>query len=115
MDILYLIIGLLLGALVIYVILKNKENPSDKVNLSRITDLEKEKSILADRVNQMILQQKNLEETLSKERDHIIQLSASVAAKQEMVNNYLDKLQNQKSEIEDLQKKFSIEFENLSS
>ncbi len=115
MEIVFLIVGLLLGALLTYFFTKNKTNPAEKDLQLKLIELEREKSVLSDRVQQMLLQQRNLEEVLTKERNQIISLSSSLAAKQEMVNNYLDKLENQKADVENLQKKFTTEFENLSS
>lgn len=115
MEIVFLIVGLLLGALLTYFFTKNKTNPAEKDFQLKLIELEREKSVLSDRVQQMLLQQRNLEEVLTKERNQIISLSSSLAAKQEMVNNYLDKLENQKADVENLQKKFTTEFENLSS
>ncbi|MFZ7114077.1 MAG: DNA recombination protein RmuC [Bacteroidota bacterium] len=115
MEIVFLLVGLLLGAVVGYFYVRNKPSVTEKELQGRLTELEKEKSVMSDRIQQMVLQQKNSEDILSKERQQIISLSSSLAAKQEMVNNYLDKLENQKADIENLQKKFTMEFENLSS
>lgn len=115
MDIVFLVVGLLAGAIIGFFAIRSKPNVAEKEYQLKLNDLEKQNSVLSDRIQQMLLQQKNLEEILSKERAQIITLSANLAAKQEMVNNYLDKLENQKSEVENLQKKFTVEFENLSS
>ncbi|MBK7429666.1 MAG: DNA recombination protein RmuC [Bacteroidetes bacterium] len=115
MEIVFLFVGLLLGAFVTYFFIKNRPSTVEKEFQLKINDLEKEKSVFSDRIQQMLLQQRNLEEVLSKEREQIISLSSNLATKQEMVNNYLDKLENQKADIENLQKKFTMEFENLSS
>ena len=115
MEIVFLFVGLLLGAFMTYFFIKNKPSTVEKEFQLKINDLEKEKSVFSDRIQQMLLQQRNLEEVLSKEREQIISLSSNLATKQEMVNNYLDKLENQKADIENLQKKFTMEFENLSS
>ena len=86
MEIVFLIVGLLLGAVIAYFFVKNKPNAVEKELQFKITELEREKSVLTDRIQQMILQQINSDDILKKERDQIIALRSSLATKQEMVN-----------------------------
>ena len=115
MEIVFLLVGIAVGGLLIYLIVKNKISLPDPQMLSKLSELEREKSVLTDRSEQASVQLKNLERILEEERLKVVKLSAEVATKQETINNNLDRLQNQKQEVEELHTKFKIEFENLSS
>ncbi len=115
MEIVFLIVGLAVGGLFIYLIFKNKISQADPQMLLKISELEREKSVLTERSEQISAQLKNVDRVLEEERMKVVQLSADVATKQETINNNLDRLQNQKQEVQDLHTKFKIEFENLSS
>lgn len=115
MEIVFLIVGMAVGGLFIYLIFKNKISQADPQMLLKISELEREKSVLTERSEQISVQLKNVEHILEEERLKVVQLSSDVATKQETINNNLDRLQNQKQEVQDLHTKFKIEFENLSS
>jgi uncharacterized membrane-anchored protein YhcB (DUF1043 family) len=66
MEIVFLIVGLVLGAVVAYFFVKNKPNVVEKEMQTRITELEKEKSVMSDRIQQMVIQNKNQEDILKK-------------------------------------------------
>ncbi len=101
MEIIYLIFGLLIGAVVSYLFIKNK-------SASQSGKAEERNKIYEENI-------KKLESELTSERNKRIELSSSYASLQADYNNLQNKLSEQKEEIEQLQKKFTTEFENLAN
>ena len=101
MEIIYLIVGLLVGAIAAWFIASSKlKGEAGRVE-ERSTLLEKEKS--------------SLENILNSERQKIVDLNSKLSALQSDYNHLQTKLSEQKSEIEELQQKFTKEFENLAN
>ena len=101
MEIIYLIIGLIIGAVVSYLFVKNRsENQNGKAE---------ERTRIYEENN------KQLNSELTTERAKVLELNTSLASIQSDYNNLQNKLNEQKEEIEQLQKKFSTEFENLAN
>ncbi len=101
MEIIYLIIGLIIGAVVSYLFVKNKsENQTGKAE---------ERNRIYEENN------KQLNSELASERAKVIELNSSLASIQSDYNNLQNKLNEQKEEIEQLQKRFTTEFENLAN
>ena len=101
MEIIYLIIGLLIGAFVSYLLVKNKSEKQ--------TGKAEERNRIYEENN------KQLNVELTSERAKVIDLNSSLASIQSDYNNLQNKLNEQKTEIEQLQKKFTTEFENLAN
>jgi len=101
MDIVYLIVGILIGGVAAWFIASSKfKGESGRVE-ERSSILEKEKS--------------NLENTLTSERQKVIDLNSKLSALQSDYNNLQQKLAEQKAEVDELQQKFTKEFENLAN
>lgn len=101
MEIIYLIVGLLIGGAAAWFIASSKIKGQAGRIEERSEILEKEKS--------------NLENNLSSERQKVIDLNSKLSALQSDYNNLQQKLAEQKGELEDLQQKFTKEFENLAN
>ena len=101
MELIYLIVGILLGAVAVWFIAAAKfKGDAGRVE-ERSVILEKEKS--------------NLENNLSTERQKFIDLNSKLAATESDYKNLQEKLTEQKAEVEELQQKFTKEFENLAN
>ena len=101
MEILFLLIGLIIGALAIWFIASTRfKGESSRVE-ERSSILEKEKT--------------NLENNLSTERQKVIELNSNLSALQSDYKNLQQKLIEQKDEIDKLQEKFKETFENLAN
>ncbi len=101
MEIIYLIIGLIIGTVVSYLFVKNKsENQTGK---------SEERNRIYEENN------KQLNSELASERAKVMELNSSLASIQSDYNNLQNKLNEQKEEIEQLQKRFTTEFENLAN
>lgn len=107
---LYLLAGLIFGALFVYLWLKQKFNSANARLLAQLELLESNNDL-------EILQNKleNMEVKLnSKSEDYnsLVQENAILKAKSQVLE---DKLSTQKNEIENMGKKFNTEFENIAS
>lgn len=101
MEIIYLIVGLLIGAIAAWLIASSKfKGESGRVE-ERSVILEKEKL--------------NIENNLTSERQKVLELNSKLSALQSDYNNLQQKLTEQKAEVEELQQKFTKEFENLAN
>jgi DNA recombination protein RmuC len=101
MEIIYLIIGLVVGSVAAWFIASSKFKGTTGRVEERSSILEKEKL--------------NLENGLSSERQKVIDLNSKLAGLQSDYSNLQQKLSEQKAETEDLQKKFTTEFENIAN
>jgi DNA recombination protein RmuC len=131
MNILFLLTGLALGFLVGWLFYRSKGNTSqmdpeaEKLRAS-VIDLDKQKSLLEGKIEVIASQQQltftrleqeksNLEAALSEEREKVRDRDTRLAKAEEVFRGLNEKLVTQKSEVEDLQKKFATEFENVAN
>ena len=101
MEIIYLIIGILIGTLFTFFISKYKFK-------SGVSKSEERSSLL----------QKEIEKTeneLSTERDKVLKLNSELSASKTELSNLQERLDEERKEIEKLQVKFTKEFENLAN
>lgn len=94
---------------------KNKGREDQEALNLRISELDKERSVLADRVEQTLLQTENARKQNEKERQEFVQLNALLAQQETTNKNLQEKLMMQKEELENLQQRFTKEFENLAN
>ena len=120
MDILYLIIGLVIGALVSFLIFKltaskglSANESSELQNQLSIAKTELAKS--QEREKSFISDSQNLKTDMKSEREKVIGLSSKLSQVETLNSGLTEKLEEQKSEIENLQQKFIKEFENLAN
>ncbi|MGB5529298.1 MAG: DNA recombination protein RmuC, partial [Ignavibacteriaceae bacterium] len=101
MEILFLIIGLIIGAVAVWFIssFKFKGEASRVEERSRILDTDKS----------------SLQSELKNERDKSERLTSENSSLKSDYSNLQTKLDEQKAEVEELQQKFTKEFENLAN
>jgi DNA recombination protein RmuC len=100
-EIIFLIIGILIGAFAAFLIAKLKYEGSVGKTGERNSFLEEELA--------------KTEKELASEREKVIKLNSENSALNSDYRNLQEKLAEQKSEIEELQNKFAKEFENLAN
>lgn len=101
MEIIFLIIGLVIGFTAAFIAFKYKyQGGSSKLE---------ERNLLTEKA----LEQTKLE--LNAERAKVLELNSKLSASEADFSNLKQKLAEQKNEIEDLQAKFTKEFENLAN
>lgn len=101
MEIVFLIIGILIGGIATWFIASSKFKGESSRIEERSTIIEKERL--------------NLDSNLNSERQKVLDLNSKLSALQSDYNNLQQKLTEQKAEVEELQKKFTTEFENLAN
>ncbi|MHB8854885.1 MAG: DNA recombination protein RmuC [Ignavibacteriaceae bacterium] len=122
MEILFLLIGIILGAGAAWLTLKSKIEsakrilPEEVEGLNdQINNLNMEKSN-ADVRNRLFEENlKQISAELNSERAKVLQLSSENSSLKADYNNIQNKLSEQKDEIEKLQERFTKEFENLAN
>ncbi len=104
-----------IGGLLAWLFLKNKDGENQQSLNLRIAELDKDRSVLADRVQQSVLQNESVRAQNEKERLEFVNLNALLAQQETTNLNLQEKLTMQKQELEQLQQRFTKEFENLAN
>lgn len=118
MDILYLIIGLLIGFVIAFLFLKSKKTiPIEEANKlnEQINELKIEAGKFSERIRILEADKIALQSDLKNEREKSEKLTSENSSLKSDYINLQQKLLEQKSEIEELQQKFTKEFENLAN
>jgi len=115
MEIIYLLIGLLVGALVVFLWSQLKSKSSSSKWLEQKGELEIKQAQLSERISLLGSENERLKTELSKtEEENDLQMQRLAGAEVEFAN-LREKLATQKQEMEELQKKFTTEFENIAN
>jgi DNA recombination protein RmuC len=115
MQIVLLLLGVGIGVVIGWLIAKNKISQPVSGDAEKITLLDRERSVLSA---QLMDARKQVDIYKSEEksiRDRITALSAQLAESSANNKNLQEKLTSQKQELEELQKRFTKEFENLAN
>jgi len=118
MEIIYLIIGLVIGFVIAFFFFKSKKTVSiDEVNKlnEHINSLKIEASRLSERIKLFEDDKLSLQSDLKSERDKSEKLNSENSSLKSDLTNLQTKLNEQKTEVEKLQEKFTKEFENLAN
>lgn len=114
-DLIFLLIGLFIG-LIIAIIWSQVARYKIKLqSLDPLNKLENEKSVLEEKIRHIEKENQQLNERVNAERVKVSNLEIQQSAKDVEYKNIQDKLENQKKEIIELNKKFTLEFENIAS
>ncbi|MBK7379839.1 MAG: DNA recombination protein RmuC [Ignavibacteriales bacterium] len=118
MEIIYLILGLVVGFVVAYFFFKSKKTISideaNKLN-EQINSFKVEIGKLEERNSGFVKDKSNLESELQAERVKVIDLTTALSSLKSDYANLQQKLSEQKAEIEEVREKFIKEFENLAN
>ncbi len=126
MEFLYLFLGILIGGVVVYFIVSARMLSQEQTYKDEFAQLEqslredviqldKDKSVLQEKFNDRVQQYEQLLSEMDEERTKSEQLSNRLARAEVEYKSVREKLEAQKQEIEDMQKKFTMEFENIAS
>jgi DNA recombination protein RmuC len=118
MEIIFLIIGLVIGFLLAFLFLKSKKTiPIEEVNKlnDEINLLKIENGKLSERIKLLEEDKLSLQSEIKQEREKTEKLTSENSSLKSDYANLQEKLNEQKSEIEELQQKFVKEFENLAN
>ena len=118
MEIVYLIIGLVVGFVIAFLFLKSKKTiPIEEANKlnDQINSLKVEAGKLSERISLFEKDKSSLQAELKTEREKSEKLTSENSSLKSDYANLQTKLSEQKEEIEKLQEKFTKEFENLAN
>ncbi|NOU58837.1 DNA recombination protein RmuC [Marinifilum caeruleilacunae] len=126
MEYLYIGIGILKGFIIGWLVMRKKVTQQATLGreelLKQENDFIKEKSelshqlsILEERLANIKREKEEAANLLSEEREKNDKLTRSVSISATERKNLEERLENQKNELEELQKKFTTEFENIAS
>lgn len=126
MEFLYALAAFVIGAIISWLALRAR-NAREIMNVTEnfagqekqkdmlLNDMDKAKSIAEDRYRKALEDIQKLESDLKAERENAVLFQAKIAGLDTENKNVKEKLENQKSEIESIQKKFTLEFENIAN
>ncbi len=108
MEIIYLFVGLVIGALLLYFVTNNQF-------MKKHAGLESENKTL--QANEQFIKEKynELNQQMLLKDDQILDLTAKLSARSTDLTHISEKLSEQKQDVEKLQDKFRIEFKNLAN
>lgn len=117
MEYVLLVIGLLCGFGIGYFYLKSRSSDNSKEDelQRKVFELEKNTSVLEERATNVASEKAKAEEELRQEREKTEAANNRLARAEEAFRNQEEKIKNQKEELESLQKKFTLEFENIAN
>ena len=118
MEILFLIVGLLVGFVIAFLFLKSKKTiPIEEVNRlnEEFNSLKVEAGKFSERNKLLESDKTSLQSELKSEREKSEKLTSDNSSLRSDYSNLQTKLSEQKAEIEELQQKFTKEFENLAN
>ncbi len=122
MDIIYLIIGILIGGASIWFIARIKYKSQKGFSVEKSVEIQNEintlitdKKVLEEKLSGYVDNLEELKYNLQTKESSIIELSSRLSAKSSDYSNLLNKLDTQKEELSNLQDKFSVEFKNLAN
>ena len=115
MNILMLVIAIAAGIAIGFLLSRSKNQVIESDYLKKINESEKEKAALTERTAQQKMQLESVTGNLEEERKNSLEINWQVAQLKTTNENLLEKLESQKAELEDLQKKFKTEFENIAN
>jgi DNA recombination protein RmuC len=117
MDILFLFIGLVLGFGIAFLFFKGKQNvvPDTSILDSKIIGLEKDFSFAEKEKNRILSEKELLNKELISIREELNASNITIAKAREAFKSQEEKFTTLKSELENVHKKYTTEFENIAN
>jgi len=122
MEVVFLFIGILIGAVAAWLFLKGKLSQKNPINEQEIEGLKievNERSIsikvAEEKINGLTVDLEKVNNQLKEKEGHILKLTRDLTAKTSDYGHLSEKLKEQKEELEGIREKFTIEFKNLAN
>lgn len=119
MDILFLAIGLLVGAAAVYFVFRNRKAEVDTGELDNLRaqnlQLQTNGSRLEEGNKQLSEQLQETKAELRQSQEKVTDLSGQLSARQSDLRNLNERLEEQKKEIAEMQLKLTTEFKNIAN
>jgi len=113
--IIFLIVGLLAGALIAWFIAKSKFNSPLPFSMEEYLTLQNDKVLIEQRYNDLRAESDTRKGEINRNQDRINTLNIEISRLDTINKGFVDKLETQKQEMEDLHKKIKEQFENIAS
>ena len=124
MEIVFLVIGVAVGVVIGWLVQRGKSKAAEVTGaqnlakaeqefMTQLASADKEKSLAEQQTNSLKLDLEESKKVLNAERDKNEILNRNLAEAQTDLRNMQERLENQAKELEQLQKKFTTEFENI--
>ncbi len=108
MEILYLIVGVVLGGSAAWFVARGKFQSAESQSAAELL-------VLRDRIDQYKSDFEESKHKLEEERKAVIKLNSNLSATEADYRNLQEKLKDLKTELEELQKRFALEFKSLAN
>lgn len=117
MDILFLLIGLVLGFGIAFLFFKGKQSVGSDTSIldSKIIGLEKDFSFAEKEKNRILFEKELLNKELISIREELNASNITIAKAREAFKSQEEKFTTLKSELENVHKKYTTEFENIAN
>ncbi len=115
MEIIYLLVGLVVGFIVAYLVVSLRNKSSENKLLVSRNENEKMLVQLEERIDHLRQEREQLTSELEKAEQQNLQHVQRLSRAEVEFANLREKLTTQKQEMEELQKKFTTEFENIAN
>mgnify|MGYP005841511521 CR=1 FL=1 len=115
MEIVFLFIGILIGAVAAFLIAKYKYGNDSKISVEEVEVLKREKAKSEEKVSIYEKDLTELKEAVDKERTRFLELNSQFSGIKTENKNLEEKLAEHKKEVEELQERFRTEFKNLAN
>ncbi len=113
MEIVYMLAGLSIGFLLSFLVFKFKSKSIENSLLVQRSEFEKQEATMEERLNNFQTENQNLIREVEDFEERNLQQIQQLARSEVEFANFREKLQVQKQEMEELQKRFTLEFENI--
>ncbi|MEZ5147517.1 MAG: DNA recombination protein RmuC [Bacteroidales bacterium] len=115
MEIVYLIIGLITGSGLGFLAMKGRLSKQKNEVQDSLSQLDKEKGIIQEKYNDLQNSFNQTKTELDEERNKNSELNNRMGRAEGEFKSLREKLETQKTEMEELQKKFATDFENIAN
>jgi DNA recombination protein RmuC len=117
MEILFLVIGLALGFVIVFLFFKGKQNSGSDTSMldSKIVGLEKDLSFAEKEKIRLSSEKENLLGEITTSREELNAANITIAKAREAFKSQEEKFSTLKSELENVHKKYTTEFENIAN
>ena len=113
MVVLYIVISFFFGGIIAWLIMRNRAASNQAVIMEQISKLDKDTGILQERLLTVQGDNQKLLQELGSERQNSGEMAVRLARQGADYENLKEKLDSQKVELEELNKKFTTEFQNI--
>ena len=112
--IIYLVIGLAVGALISFLLMRLLNLKTGNQHLGKIAYLDKQTGILEERVSILGAEKEDLLTKLTEAEQSALAMNTNMTTFQVENKNLQEKFDAYKKEVDELRTKFTLEFENIS-